>query len=182
MSLIKDGLIKFINSYDKKIIIKKEKVEHLQYENKDQIFIDLGKQDLTNILFMLEEDFEIEKEIINLEDGFLVYHFYITNDVILGQYDIENNGELQDVFNVNTSVRLITRNYKNIYHSYLNSKEWHDKRNTMLNYADYKCGRCNKTENLQVHHLNYNTIGYESLSDLEVVCNGCHKKIHNIIK
>ena len=177
---MKELLINFLNSYDKEINIDKEKVNHFQYEYKDQIFIDLGNQDLTNILFMLKYDFNIEKEIINLEDCFLVYHFYINSDVVLGKLDIENNGELQEVFNVDTSVRLTTRNYKNIYYSYLNTKEWHDKRNKMLNYADYKCSRCSKTENLQVHHLNYNTVGFESFNDLQVVCNGCHKKIHNI--
>jgi hypothetical protein len=151
----------------------------VQYENKEEIYIDLGKQDLTAFLFMLKQDFKIEETISNLEDGFLVYKFYIPNDMVISQNDCVN-GEIVEIFTIETSVYLTTRDYKRVYHSYLNSEKWHDKRNQMLNFADYKCSRCNETENLQVHHLNYNTIGEESLSDLEVVCVSCHKKIHKI--
>ena len=177
---MKDILVNFINGYDNKIIINDKKVDYIEYENKADIYIDLQKQDLTDFLFMLDGDFEIEKEIINLQDGFLVYNFNIGNDVSLGEFDVCGNGILEEVFNVNTSVRLTTRNYKNIYRSYLNSKDWHDKRNRMLCYSDYKCSKCGNTENIQVHHLNYNTIGDESFNDLQVVCVGCHKKIHKI--
>lgn len=176
---MKNVLIKFINSYDKTIVIDYEKVNYIQYENKEEIYIDLGKKDLTKFLFKLEENFKIEEIINNLEYGFLVYQFFISNNTCLGEHEIKNYG-FNEIFTVETRVHLISRNYKKIYHSYLNSKEWHDKRNTMLKYAEYKCCRCNETENLQVHHLNYNTIGNESLNDLEVVCNDCHKKIHKI--
>lgn len=176
---MKEILLKFINSYDDKIIINTDKVNYIQYENKDEIYIDLEKQDLSSLLFILKQDFEIKEIITNLEDGFLVYEFYICNDVIVGEGDF-GNGEIVDLFNVETRVNLITRNYKRIYHSYLNSKKWHDKRNEMLNFSNYKCNRCGEMEKLQVHHLNYNTIGDESLGDLEVVCVSCHKKIHKI--
>jgi len=176
---MKDILINFINSYDKKIVIDNKKVDYIQYENKEEIYIDLGKKNLNDFFFKLQNDFKIDEEILNLEDGFLVYKFNIENDVIVGEFDF-GNGEIVDLFTVETYVYLTTRNYKRVYHSYLNSKDWHDKRNIMLKYAEYKCCRCNETENLQVHHLNYNTIGNESLNDLEVVCNSCHNKIHKI--
>jgi len=176
---MKEILLKFINSYSEKIIIDVKNVDYIQYENKEEIYIDLGKQDLTTFLFMLEQDFEIKKIIRNLEEGFLVYEFYISNEICLGEHEIPDWG-LSEVFNVETRVELISRHYKKVYHSYLNTKEWHDKRNKMLKYANYKCSRCENTENLQIHHLNYNTIGDESLSDLEVVCVSCHKKTHKI--
>jgi hypothetical protein len=172
---MKEILIKFLNGYDNKITINNKKVDYTQYERKDEMYIDLGKQDLTAFLFMLEEDFEVEEIISNVEDGFLVYEFYITNDVCLGEDD-----DIGEIYNVETRVNLISRNYKRVYHSYLNSEEWHDKRNKMLEYSDYKCSMCSASENLQVHHLNYNTVGNESLGDLLVVCNSCHKKIHKI--
>ncbi|TXD45903.1 hypothetical protein [Polaribacter sp. IC073] len=176
---MKEILLKFINNYDKEITINKDKVDYIQYENKEQIYIDLDKKDLSLFLSNLNIDFEIEETISNLEDGFLVYEFNIPNDIVIGQADY-GDGIINDLFTVETSVYLTTRDYKRVYRSYLNSKKWHDKRNEMLKFSDYKCSRCSKTENLQVHHLNYNTIGDESLGDLDVVCVGCHKKIHNI--
>jgi len=176
---MKEILLKFINNYDSEIIIDSNKVNYIVYENHEHIYIDLDKQELINFLFMLKQDFEIQETISNLEDGFLVYEFHIPDDMVIGQGDF-GDGIIDDLFTVETSVYLITRNYKIVYHSYLNSKNWHDKRNQMLKFANYKCSRCNETENLQVHHLNYNTIGEESLGDLEVVCVNCHKKIHKI--
>tara|TARA_R110000824_G_scaffold387601_1_gene582948 strand:+ start:110 stop:643 length:534 start_codon:yes stop_codon:yes gene_type:complete len=176
---MKEILLKFINSYSEKIIIDIKNVNYIQYENKEEIYIDLGKQDLTKFLFMLEQDFEIEEIISNLEEGFLVYEFDINNDTSLGKHEITDYG-FNEIFNLETKVLLISRHYKKVYHSYLNTKEWHDKRNKMLKYANYKCSRCENTEKLQIHHLNYNTIGEESLSDLEVVCVSCHKIIHKI--
>ena len=96
---MKEILLKFINSYSEKIIIDVKNVDYIQYENKEEIYIDLGKQDLTTFLFMLEQDFEIKKIIRNLEEGFLVYEFYICNDVIVGEGDF-GNGEIVDLFNV----------------------------------------------------------------------------------
>ena len=176
---MKEILLKFINTYSKKIVIDIKNVDYIQYENKEEIYIDLGKQDLTTFLVMLKQDFEIKEIITNLVDGFLVYEFYISNQTSLGEHELPYHG-FCEAFNVETRVQLISRHYKKVYHSYLNTKEWHDKRNKMLKYANYKCSRCENTEKLQIHHLNYNTIGDELLSDLEVVCVSCHKKIHKI--
>ena len=173
---MKEVLLKFINSYSEKIIIDVKNVDYIQYENKEEIYIDLGKQDLTTFLFMLEQDFEIEEIISNLEEGFLVYEFYISNDTSLGEHEITDYG-FNEIFNVETRVQLISRHYKKVYHSYLNTKKYKIESGIK---TMYKCRRCENTEKLQIHHLNYNTIGDESFSDLEVVCVGCHKKIHKI--
>ena len=179
---MKEIILDFINSYYKAIVIDSEKVDYISYENKDEIYIDLGKQCLNNFLFELEQDFEIEEIASNLENVFLVYEFYIGNDFILGEKDFRDGYGVRQLYTVETRVQLITRHYKSVYYSYLNSKEWHDKRNKILEYANYECSRCKSKENLQVHHLNYNTVGNECLGDLEVVCKTCHKKIHKIIK
>jgi uncharacterized protein YlaI len=174
---MKEVLLKFINNYDNKIIIDIDNVNYISYENHEHIYIDLGKQDLNSFLSMLKQDFKIQETISNLEDGFLVYEFYIPNDMAIGEGDC-GNGEIVEIFTVETSVYLTTRNYKTVYHSYLNSKDWYNKRNICLEYANYKCSICDETENLHVHHLNYNTVGNESISDLIVVCKSCHSDFH----
>ena len=35
--------------------------------------------------------------------------------------------------------------------------------------------RCDATTNLQLHHLHYNTFGQETLADVLLVCDRCHK-------
>ena len=119
-------------------------------------------------------DIELDTNVIDTEEAYCVYKF-----VIPFAYQLNPEAEIPISF-FETTVYLISRNYKNIYHNYLNTKEWFDKRNLALKFADYKCCRCSKKENLQIHHLNYNNIGNEYIGDLEVVCSSCHKELHKI--
>jgi hypothetical protein len=50
-----------------------------------------------------------------------------------------------------------------------------------LRKRDKKCKLCNSTENLLAHHKTYSHHGDElhHLNDLVVVCDKCHKEIHN---
>ena len=48
----------------------------------------------------------------------------------------------------------------------------------VLKKAGHKCSICGETENLNVHHLTYARVGCEKLSDLEVLCRGCHENEH----
>ena len=67
-----------------------------------------------------------------------------------------------------------------VYNNYLKSQEWYILKNLALKYSNYKCSKCGETENLNIHHLNYNNIGNEEISDLITVCNSCHKEFHKI--
>ena len=43
----------------------------------------------------------------------------------------------------------------------------------------YKCSKCAvKGERLTVHHLTYERLGCELLSDLTPLCRGCHNEAH----
>jgi len=44
--------------------------------------------------------------------------------------------------------------------------------------ANNKCGICNATSDLHVHHKTYENIGKESDEDLIVLCKSCHYKFH----
>lgn len=75
-------------------------------------------------------------------------------------------------------------NYSNLtekqihYRNYLQSTHWKKTRARALSRANYKCEKCNCTEYLQVHHLNYNHLWNEKDNDLLVLCRTCHLKIH----
>lgn len=40
------------------------------------------------------------------------------------------------------------------------------------------CQRCGRSTARHVHHLTYNNLGHEPLSDLMPVCGSCHQAIH----
>lgn len=69
----------------------------------------------------------------------------------------------------------------NLYNEYLKSPEWSDKRRERLTLDDYECRfvGCHSTENLHVHHLNYDNVGDEEMEDLITLCHGHHEYVHN---
>jgi hypothetical protein len=76
------------------------------------------------------------------------------------------------------------------YRQYLQSTAWQARRARRLNLAGGQCeyrpptvwykddyirgDRCTVTDDLQVHHLHYETLGREADDDLMVVCNRHH--------
>jgi 5-methylcytosine-specific restriction endonuclease McrA len=66
------------------------------------------------------------------------------------------------------------------YQDYLNSNTWKQKRLKVLNRAKFTCERCKKKQATQIHHLTYDRIFNEKLSDLQAVCGKCHMAIHGI--
>ena len=64
------------------------------------------------------------------------------------------------------------------YDKYLRSAKWRNISTAMKRYVDFTCQRC-KTKfhpsELDVHHLNYDRLGRERPSDLQVLCRAkCH--------
>ena len=56
---------------------------------------------------------------------------------------------------------------------------WKEKREALLWLCKNKCERCGTQPNpseLQVHHIHYDTLWYESFQDLELLCPPCHRK------
>ena len=76
------------------------------------------------------------------------------------------------------------------YTDYMNSQAWEDKRQEKLASVNNVCAEVARekkilswftpicTGPLQVHHLTYERLGNERMSDLEVMCRGHHKKHH----
>lgn len=71
------------------------------------------------------------------------------------------------------------------YSEYLKSYQWVETKAKWM--ASKKCKgeichakNCKNTKLLSLHHRTYARVGRERLSDLVLVCRGCHKKIHNL--
>jgi len=65
------------------------------------------------------------------------------------------------------------------YEEYLKSYLWENKRKWILEVFNYTCQKCGSKENLNVHHLNYDSVGNENTQDVTVLCKKCHKEEHN---
>lgn len=62
------------------------------------------------------------------------------------------------------------------YRRYLESVAWEKRRERSLMLAGHRCQDCGATENLEVHHLNYDWLGEEQDEDLRVLCHRCHQR------
>ena len=62
-------------------------------------------------------------------------------------------------------------------YKYLNSAKWQNIRRFIIE-RDKNCVYCGDKTNLHVHHIHYLRLGRENLSDLVVLCNKCHFKLH----
>jgi len=71
---------------------------------------------------------------------------------------------------------MVSKNYK----EYLKSDHWQKTRRRKLNRTA-KCAICAERNDLDVHHLTYDRMYKEHLSDLRVVCRRCHEVIHVLI-
>ena len=66
------------------------------------------------------------------------------------------------------------------YKQYLQSPKWQEKRSERLKLDNYKCQRCGRPFDLEIHHITYRNIFDEDVSsDLITLCNKCHRKIED---
>lgn len=71
------------------------------------------------------------------------------------------------------------RRFSQEYVNYINSPEWAVYRRRVLKHWKFRCANCGATGViLQVHHLTYERLGRERLSDCVPLCvkYGCHKE------
>ena len=67
---------------------------------------------------------------------------------------------------------------KTDYKAYLETRHWNKKRHEAIKFHEGKCSECGMDRYLQVHHLNYDSLGNEAMSDLLVLCRDCHSLLH----
>ncbi|MEZ5383975.1 MAG: hypothetical protein R3F13_00525 [Prosthecobacter sp.] len=62
------------------------------------------------------------------------------------------------------------------YETYIKSPAWRRTAEAVKRHFGYVCKRCRYSGwDVEVHHLNYDRLGRELFSDLEVLCKSCHK-------
>jgi 5-methylcytosine-specific restriction endonuclease McrA len=64
------------------------------------------------------------------------------------------------------------------YHSYLQSFEW-KKKVSLIKQRDRVCQLTGATNNLVVHHITYDRLGNEDLSDLVLLSRSAHQFVHD---
>lgn len=62
--------------------------------------------------------------------------------------------------------------------SYLHSDQWKQVKRKVLKRDGHHCQSCGSSLHLEVHHVTYDRLGNEDLSDLVTLCNSCHSKLH----
>lgn len=68
------------------------------------------------------------------------------------------------------------------YREYLESGHWQDtRRRYWASDQPHDC-ICGETEGLQLHHMTYQRIGREALTDLTPLCGRCHSMIHALVE
>jgi hypothetical protein len=74
--------------------------------------------------------------------------------------------------------RFQVQSWNEKYEKYLNSNEWKELRQRILNRDKYICQICKTNKAVQVHHLTYKRLGNEQDFDLISVCLPCHELEH----
>jgi len=74
---------------------------------------------------------------------------------------------------INAEDALIRSSFTSKEEYYL-SPQWRSKRLEKLRQAGNKCEYCGRVGRLDVHHLHYDNLYNERMSDLQVLCRGCH--------
>jgi hypothetical protein len=66
------------------------------------------------------------------------------------------------------------------YRAYLRTDHWQAKRQEALTHYGRSCARCEATGKLHVHHKTYQRLFKERITDLEILCERCHRQAHGI--
>lgn len=64
------------------------------------------------------------------------------------------------------------------YAEYLQTPEWRDRWQLVMDRAKGVCEGCGKSKARQVHHLTYEHAGNEFLWELVAICHACHERVH----
>lgn len=71
-----------------------------------------------------------------------------------------------------------SREWWTAYNRYLQSPQWKERRQRVLERDNYLCQGCLTRRATQVHHLTYERVGNEMMFDLISICTPCHDALH----
>ncbi len=93
-------------------------------------------------------------------------------------YDLERKWRAAKSLAYDAARMAIKPQLKAEYEAYLCSTEWKQLREKVFGRCEGVCEICEEADAEEVHHLTYERIGREGLSDLMGVCQPCHELIH----
>lgn len=67
------------------------------------------------------------------------------------------------------------------YDEYICSREWSRRKEEYFRKKPRECKICGSGKNIQLHHVNYERLGYEDDSDLVPLCHDCHFLLHQYL-
>ena len=62
---------------------------------------------------------------------------------------------------------------------YMRSDQWKSLKSQVLTIQNNQCKLCGSSYDLHLHHLTYERLGDEKMSDLAVLCSQCHQLQHD---
>lgn len=62
---------------------------------------------------------------------------------------------------------------------YMTTEQWKQLKLERLRIAQNKCESCGSSHNLHLHHITYERLTQELISDLVILCEECHQRQHN---
>jgi hypothetical protein len=65
------------------------------------------------------------------------------------------------------------------YYKYIQTQAWEETRQKVFRRDGFRCVICNEAKDLNVHHITYENLGAEKVSDLVTLCRDCHEHIHS---
>lgn len=68
------------------------------------------------------------------------------------------------------------------YKNYLKSSHWKTLKKLTFQRDNYRCIKCNSTNNLRGHHIRYKTVLTDcTINDIQTLCCKCHDKLHQYL-
>lgn len=91
----------------------------------------------------------------------------------------EEYADLVDYYDGIVEAKPCSETFATRWQARIRHASWEQKRQDFLWYTDGRCERCDtrqRPQDLQLHHLHYDTLWYENNSDLELLCPKCHRE------
>jgi hypothetical protein len=93
---------------------------------------------------------------------------------------IQRETEVDDLAQLEVYVFALLRELASYdYNGYLNTDHWKQLSARKKREVNYTCELCLSKQDIDTHHKTYIRVGRELLSDLSIICNPCHYKLHN---
>jgi hypothetical protein len=124
-----------------------------------------------------------EQELLDIRDGILKQDRFVPYCLDCSSIIHSNAQSRSDFVDIRILLQQLPyRQNQGFYTDYLDSSQWQDIRRRVIARAKDSCERCGATANrkrpLDVHHLTYDRLGHERLSDLVAHCRQCHEHVH----